>query len=229
MIPKLIHQTAKTREIPRQWQKYQQTLQELHPDWTYRLWTDEDNLAFVQKEFPEYLETFVKLPKNIMRADMIRYFLLHRLGGLYMDLDYEMLRPFDLLDYEVVLPWERDNVCLSNAFMAASPGNRFFKLVIDELRANPPLQADVAEVEASTGPKFLTKLLPRAQAEGMSVYVPTETLFSPPTPRSPRQYRKIVEAGTAYGIHHCYGTWREHSLTRKIRNGAVTAYKWLFT
>jgi mannosyltransferase OCH1-like enzyme len=229
MIPRLIHQTAKTRDIPRKWREYQAKVQQLHPDWSYRLWTDEDNLAFVRTEFPEFLHTFQRLPKNIMRADVIRYLLLYKLGGLYLDLDYEMLKPFDLLEHEVVLPWERDGACVSNAFMAAAPGNRFFKMVIDDLAANPPLNAGVAEVENSTGPKYLTKMLPRALEAGAEVHSPSGPLFSPPSPRSPRQYRKIVRENVAYGIHHCDGTWREHSIPRRIRNRTVKIVKWLFT
>src|SRR5438105_9445997 len=45
MIPKLIHQTAKTAEIPEKWRVYQKKVRALHPGWGYRLWTDEDNLA----------------------------------------------------------------------------------------------------------------------------------------------------------------------------------------
>ena len=108
MIPKLIHQTAKTADIPPQWQAYQQKLRSLHPDWTYRLWTDADNLAFVQKEYPAFLPIYQKLPKNIMRVDVIRYLIMYKLGGLYMDLDYEMLKPFDMTDHDIVLAWESD-------------------------------------------------------------------------------------------------------------------------
>lgn len=43
-----------------------------------------------------------------MRADAIRYLLLYQLGGLYLDLDYEMLSPFDLRHHAVVLPLETD-------------------------------------------------------------------------------------------------------------------------
>ncbi len=55
MIPKLLHQTAKTEEIPLDCIPYQRKLRELHPDWTYRLWTDVDNVEFVAREFPDFL------------------------------------------------------------------------------------------------------------------------------------------------------------------------------
>ncbi len=105
MIPKLIHQTAKTRDLPADCLEYVEQLKRLHPDWTYKLWTDEDNLEFVTREFPEFLETYQAFPRNIMRADVIRYLIMYRLGGFYLDTDYEMLKPFDLCDREIVLCW----------------------------------------------------------------------------------------------------------------------------
>jgi mannosyltransferase OCH1-like enzyme len=231
MIPKLIHQTYKTRDIPRKWLKYQRKVQALHPGWTYTLWTDEDNLKFVANEYPTFLGVFTKLPRNIMRADVIRYLLLHRLGGLYLDLDYEMLKPFDLLDHELLIPAEEDEtdkqgkLRLCNAFMAATPGNAFFGRAIDDLKSNPPLAAD-ADVEASTGPGFLTRVYRRVPKENVNVFIPAPPLFSPVTPVNPRQYRAIVRTGVSYGIHHTHGSWREFTPWIRMRRRVGNIVKW---
>ncbi len=218
MIPKLIHQTSKTHEICNEkWRGYQQKLQSLHPDWTYKLWTDEDNLLFVKNEYPDFYDIFVKLPKNIMRADVIRYLLLYRLGGLYMDLDYEMLKPFDLTQYGAVLPWEtegelgpgNDRIC--NAFLASSAGHPFFKMCIDDLKADPPLSTENIDPEATTGPVFVTKIYHRAVKSGLDVHTPRRDLFMPTPVRSVSQCQAVRKRGVAYGIHHCDGSWREYS------------------
>ena len=94
MIPRIIHQTAKTENIPDQWRAYQDTVKSLHPSWEYRLWTDEANLALVSQSAPQWLQLYTALPRNIMRADMIRYIILQLVGGLYLDLDYEMFPAF---------------------------------------------------------------------------------------------------------------------------------------
>ncbi len=138
MIPKLLHQTAKTAEIPEAWKPYQQRVQELHPDWTYHLWTDADNIALVQKDFSWFEETYKNLPKNIMRADVIRYMLMYKFGGLYLDLDYEMLRPFDLTQEKIVVPRESkdsDPIALGNSFFASEPGDLFWMEALEDVRA----------------------------------------------------------------------------------------------
>ena len=223
MVPRLIHQTARTAELPAKWRGFQRKLRSLHPDWTYRLWTDADNLAFAQAEYPDFAGVYARLPKNIMRADVIRYLLMDRLGGLYIDLDYEMLKPFDLTDHACVLPLEdagepaKRETRIANSLLASTPGHPFFRAVLDELMTNPPLDRD-ADVLSATGPLFVSRVLRRIGRDRLDVLTPAPELFNPPTPRNPRERRRIIDAGVAYGIHHCDGTWREWTLRQRIRN-----------
>lgn len=233
MIPSIIHQTAKSQDIPRKWRAYQKKMQALHSGWTYRFWTDEDNLSFVQKEFPDFLDVYQRLPRDIMRADVIRYLLMYRLGGLYADLDYEMLKPFDLNARAIVLPWETDGDFgpgkdrIGNSFFASEPGHPFFKMVIDDLTVNPPLNAG-GDAIGATGPVFLTRIYHQAVAAGMDLFTTARPLFNPRSPQSPRQYRAILNNPATYGIHHCSGSWREYSLAKRARDRAARCVKWLF-
>lgn len=222
MIPKIIHQTCKTDEIPAHLQGYQKTVRDLHPGWEYHLWTDVRNEAFVRAEYPDFLDIFLRLPQNIMRADVIRYLLMYKLGGLYMDLDYEMLKPFDLLDQNIVLPWEFTNLgpgkdIIANAVFAATPGHPFFKMVIDDLKAHPPLAAD-ADVLYTTGPGFLSRIFWEAKESGMKLYTPEPMWFSPRPPHTDRRYRAILKQGVSYGIHHCVGSWRPTTMSIQLWN-----------
>lgn len=229
MIPRLIHQTAKTAELSDEARRYQQIVRDLHPDWTYKLWTDADNDAFVRSEFPDFHPVFVGLPKNIMRADVIRYLLMDRLGGLYLDLDYEMLRPFDLFDRDCVIPWESDpeqgaaHHLLGNCFFAAAPGHPFFRAVIDSLQAHPP-SADASVLE-TTGPGFITRVFRSLTPElQQTVHTPTRRYFHPPTPRNNREYQAIRRDAEVYGIHHCHGSWREYGLAERLKVWASHIY-----
>jgi inositol phosphorylceramide mannosyltransferase catalytic subunit len=76
LISKLIHQTYINASVPERWRQAQKTCVELHPDYEYKFWSNEDNLAFIEKEYPWFIETLVKYPHNIQRADAIRYFIL---------------------------------------------------------------------------------------------------------------------------------------------------------
>ncbi|MDB5326720.1 MAG: Mannosyltransferase [Phycisphaerales bacterium] len=230
MIPKLIHQTAKTADIDDRSKKYQALVRKMHPDWTYKLWTDADNDAFVRAEFPDFYPTFAGLPKGIMRADVIRYLLMDKLGGLYLDLDYEVLRPFDRLNFGCVVPlessgeWGEGNDVLGNAYFAAAPGHPFFRRVLDVIQNRPQLTAD-ANVLTTTGPAFITSVYrSMSPAEQAQVSTPPRSEFNPKSPRNEREYQTILADKSVYGIHHCHGSWREYTLRQQLHNWGSRLY-----
>lgn len=121
MIPKIIHQTWRTREIPAVYRPHWvSSWRAHHPTWEYRLWTDADLEQLAAAHYPEFSGLLARA-RGVVRADVGRALVLHRHGGLYSDLDYMALKPMDpLLDGA--------NICLSrlsggyvhNALMAAA-------------------------------------------------------------------------------------------------------------
>lgn len=94
-IPRILHQTWKSRTIGATKVKYVRSWIDLNPDWHYKLWTDKDNRLLVASRFPQYLDLYDSYPQDIMRADIIRYLILYEFGGVYADTDFEALRPLD--------------------------------------------------------------------------------------------------------------------------------------
>ena len=95
-IPKVIHQIwLGNKPIPKQFFPFMESWKKYHPDWEYILWTDKDvkNLDLItQKYFDQ--ETH---PRS--RANILRFELLYKFGGLYVDLDFECLAPLKMHDY----------------------------------------------------------------------------------------------------------------------------------
>lgn len=134
-IPKIIHQTWKTNQVPDEWKTSPVMWKKLHPDWTYKLWTDEDNLNFIKKKYPWYLKTYLSFPYNIQRADAIRYCILYEYGGLYSDLDIEPIKKLDdLFIYEGAYLVKSINTPYSytNSILASTPKNKFWLDVLKE-------------------------------------------------------------------------------------------------
>jgi Mannosyltransferase OCH1 and related enzymes len=146
VIPRVIHQTWKGPRLPARYRAFADTWRRAHPDWQWRLWTDADNARFVAQEFPELLALYLGYPQHIQRVDVIRYLLLYRLGGLYVDLDFECFRGVAPLLHgqQCVLSLEADahnavhrtRRIVSNAFMAAVPGHPLFAAVIEDLKTH---------------------------------------------------------------------------------------------
>ena len=138
MIPKIIHQTApkNTDNWHPLWKECQPTWKEQfpEPEYTYRMWNDDDIDLYVEENFPEYLEYYHNLPLHIMQIDFFRYALMYKEGGIYADMDLFCYQNFyDELDGTYLLqsmPHAEYEV-VSNALMAAPPGNQFFKDCMD--------------------------------------------------------------------------------------------------
>ena len=185
----------------------------MNPEWEYRLWSDKDNDLFVKTEFPAFYDIFNGFSKNIMRADVIRYLIMYKLGGVYLDLDYEMLQPFDFNGHPVVLPMNRSvsfgdpQDAIGNCIFASVPGHPFWKDVIEDLQNNPPVVNDYPEVIDATGPGLLTRIFYSGNYE--DVGTPDRIYYHPPTPNRRKSVAKIKANGVSIGIHHPWGSWRE--------------------
>jgi mannosyltransferase OCH1-like enzyme len=90
-IPKIIHQIWLGGSFPEKYFQFQKTWIEKHPDWEYKLWTEEDLPNFKLKN----QKAFNRAKNYGEKANIWRYEILERFGGLYVDTDYECLKPFD--------------------------------------------------------------------------------------------------------------------------------------
>jgi hypothetical protein len=173
---RIIHQTWNTASVPENvfpkawinsWIKH-------NSGWQYRLWTDEINRHFVKKFYPQLLSLFDSYDQPIKRSDTIRYCILDRVGGLYVDLDCICYAPIDdqiegkdiLLGIEPKKHWNdvlKGKPFLSNAFMYSKPGHSFWKYVFDEmLRHRFKNQCPVDE----TGPLLITRAYEKYLSDG---------------------------------------------------------------
>ncbi len=213
MIPKLIHQTWKTNDIPRKWHRFANTVQALNPDWKYKVWSDADNDEFVKTEYPEFYDIFTGFSRGIMRADVIRYLLMYKIGGVYLDLDYEMIKPFDFGDCEIVLPLSRSKKYgdpkdeLGNCFFASAPGHKFWSDVIDDLKNDPPAVTDYTQIVEATGPSLLTRIY--NTNDYPDICLPERLMYHPPSPHNRKDIEQIKNNGISMGIHHLWGSWKE--------------------
>ena len=68
LIPKHIHQTYKTDEIPEHWIQAQKQCIDLHyPDYNYTLWTDYMVHSFLEEKYAWFLPTYDAYEHNIHR------------------------------------------------------------------------------------------------------------------------------------------------------------------
>ena len=97
-MPRIIHQTWKTgASPPAETLRWREGCKALNREYEFRMYDDDQLLAFTEKHYPEYLALFRSL-HGVYMADMARILVAYHFGGIYMDLDFYCHRPFSCLD-----------------------------------------------------------------------------------------------------------------------------------
>ena len=88
-IPRRIHQTYSTTTLPDVFQQNQIRLRQSNPGWDYRLYDDTDADGYIGETYgPAILAYYRRInPRyGAARADLFRYLLMYREGGVYLDI-----------------------------------------------------------------------------------------------------------------------------------------------
>lgn len=222
MIPHIIHQLWKTREVPEDLREFQQSWITHHPDWEYRLWTDEDNHRLVREHYPHYVEVFESLTPPIVKIDFIRLAYMHRFGGIYADMDFEALRPLDSLvsGDRIVVGRENGGIGISmrgrpfiiNAFLASPAGHPLWLEIMQAMaarfRPRRRFESHPIHVIRMTIEIFDELVEAHARDHDDIIIHSHEPFYpAPPSVRLVETRRELAHNYGSYAIHHYENTW----------------------
>jgi mannosyltransferase OCH1-like enzyme len=71
------------------------TWRDMNPSWSYKLWNESECRDLIRDEYPFFLKTYESYKYDIERIDSVRYFILHKFGGFYVDTDAICLKSLD--------------------------------------------------------------------------------------------------------------------------------------
>jgi len=138
LIPKMMHQIWFGNDIPPLYTHYLNECKKLHPDWEFKIWSVKD-IADLKLEYQDLYDKSRNYPG---RADIARYEILYRFGGVYRDIDVKCLRPIDDLNYKydfyvpIEFPMADWQAVLNNGIIAARPNHPILKETLDIIRKN---------------------------------------------------------------------------------------------
>ena len=69
LIPNVLHQTYTSFRVPGRLRMMMDSWKRMNPDFSFRFYDDVSCLSFVRREFPEYLDAYLALPKSVERSD----------------------------------------------------------------------------------------------------------------------------------------------------------------
>lgn len=229
-IPELLSQTWKSYALPPEADAFRRGWLTKNPQLRYRLYDDQESRTVVADVAPEHLTAYDAMPFPVMRADVFRYAVMYRDGGIYADIDMECMAALPpalfelngLLSIEAKLDPVRARELaypipfqIANCILAARPGHPFFKAAIERCFAlfAESSVCNRSDVEDITGPRMLTRLFVKSNWLNLSV---AEQIFL----MAPLHYPNLWPFNrNMVARHHTHGSWKASdggvSLSRK--------------
>lgn len=102
-IPRVIHQTYKTNDLPTEISEVVQRLKDMNPTFEYKFYNDKDCVEFIRENYDEEtLNLYLSINPNYgsAKSDFFRYLLMYKVGGVYLDIKSCTTKPLE----EVLLP-----------------------------------------------------------------------------------------------------------------------------
>ncbi len=98
MIDKVIYQTWYTKNIPNEIQSFIDRMKELNSSYKHILYDDSDMFYFIKENYgKEVLAAYDNLNIGAAKADLWRYLILYKNGGIYLDVDSSIFSSLDTL------------------------------------------------------------------------------------------------------------------------------------
>lgn len=157
MIPKRIHYVWVGGPLPDRYRRFVEGWQRLHPDWEFVHW-NESNIDFTCGP----LQAAYQQRQWAKVSDIARLIAVHRHGGIYLDTDFEVLRPLDrLLENQCFLSFqdaEKPSDLLANGCFGAVPDHWFIREALEAVLRIRSLPFGF-DRPTRYGPKLITRLM----------------------------------------------------------------------
>jgi mannosyltransferase OCH1-like enzyme len=179
-IPRIIHQIwIGPRPAPKELMK---TWETMHPDWDYRFWNEET----IENVFPGLLENplITKCHSYSGKADIIRYHILQKFGGIYIDADTECLKelPNELLRHNCFFVFESEyerGTLVNNSVIGCLPNNPIWDMMLKEFEDYDETIHDKVSSISYYSPGYITRFLQKHL--DLDVMILPSYYFSPTT------------------------------------------------
>lgn len=210
MIPRIIHYCWFGRgPMPELASKCIESWHRFLPDYEYRLWNED---SFDVNSVP-YVKEAYEARKFAFVTDYVRLYALYTEGGIYMDTDVEVLKPYDdLLELSGFTGYEGSKYLPPvTGTMASEPGNAWVKEQLDSYQGVHFLLPD-GSLDTTTNTVRITCIM---QAGG---FVPDgkkqiykDMHVFPVEYFCPRQTTgEIIMTDNTYCDHHFMGSWGDN-------------------
>tara|TARA_R110000823_G_scaffold208384_1_gene338851 strand:+ start:254 stop:910 length:657 start_codon:yes stop_codon:yes gene_type:complete len=175
MIPKIIHQiyfdlyNKDLKEIKKFYESHKMCKNQ--DNFKYILWSEKDCEDLINKHYPKYKSLYSNFRYKIQKIDFIRFCILHRFGGIYIDLDMIILQPLESLIkgkkyvFHNVQDVQKNWSFIENDFMCSVKNSNIWLDLMQHCKINYKEKEAIKIYDTwvgrfimqTTGPKFLSR------------------------------------------------------------------------
>jgi glycosyltransferase involved in cell wall biosynthesis len=243
-IPHIVHVIWLGGKLPQRFEGFVQSWYDKQPEWTQIFWTDSPenydrgqlvtsfdelnaalrgktakrlvvdvrNLVFDNKVFYDKSQNYG------CRSDILKWEAVYRYGGVYVDTDFECLKPLDQLHlvydfYTGIQPLDTAFFQLGAALFAARPGHPIMKACVEGIKHNQ----NIPMIIAQTGPIHFTRCFLQAADKNGNIDIAfPPTYFYPKGCTQKEEPAHVWQKPESLAVHHWAESWiKPEGMVRK--------------
>lgn len=219
MIPKKIHYCwFGNKDIPKIFDKCYKSWKKYCPDYEIILWNEKNydvsSNRYTQEAYDQKRFAFV--------SDYVRWDVLYNYGGIYLDIDVEIVKPLDqLLNNELFIGFESDLYIASGLITGAIQNHHVTKVILNKydlisqnkIKKYQPFITPCPVIETDT-----FKELGLVKDNGTIQHISDMSFYPKKYFANRNQARLPQKCDLSYTIHHYAGSWCEKKQSRKFYN-----------
>ena len=178
IIPRILHMIWVGPEPPASFSEHASQWHALMPSWTIRVWRNED---IHTGEFPEPIVRLIGWTnKGAQKADIMRYHIMEKYGGVYVDADVIPRRSLEdlvvhtrrrvILCHDLPVTWPY----ISIGFFAAVPNHPLFKTACALCYT---ITVNTSDIHLQSGPRLLGKAVWKTPTEEPYMLLPIKYFY----------------------------------------------------
>ena len=174
-IPLNIFMTWNSHDIPPNMKKSINMVMSKNSEFNFYIYSDDDCRNFLQKYFiKDVIDAFDCLIPGAYKADLWRYCILYKYGGIYQDIKFQPVDKFkyiNLLDKEYfVRDIGNSGTGIYNAFMICKAGNEILYKCIKQILINVKNKFYGKSSLEPTGPLLMKKFFTKNEIDNLELY-----------------------------------------------------------
>jgi mannosyltransferase OCH1-like enzyme len=216
MIPKVLHFIwVGNNPLPEYSLKNINAFKSIYDDYRVILWTDGDVIK--NNLIPDFLHEYYFNNEfaHAFKADILRYIILYKFGGLYFDTDFEPLKKLNdsFLSFDFLGGIQTNNE-VAIGFIGSAENNELIKNAINAIPISIRFAIDnhfylPSEIHKITGPEFFNKIACQYKNESTYFFFTKEYFYPYWFTEIDRRNENFKETSPlAYAVHHWEKSWK---------------------